>query len=172
MDILFIEFWIELLTRTSPKILILLGLCHNSRSSKVNRNKKRKYSKNYKMQIQINFQTESEVNRPTCRNSHSLSSVWQFPSVVFYYRYADHVVGYINNGGLPVGFTGLVKLDLQAVKLNFCWENRFTAFKNSFTGGCKIDGKTSNASRWHGDKEHPAFDLPQQSPYIMGERLL
>jgi hypothetical protein len=44
-----------------------------------------------------------------------------------------------------VGFTGLVKLDLQAVKLIFCWENRFTAFKNSFTGGCKIDGKTSTA---------------------------
>jgi hypothetical protein len=48
------------------------------------------------------------------------------------------------NGGLPVGFTSLVKLDLQAVKLIFRWENRFTAFKNSFTGGCKIDGKTSN----------------------------
>jgi hypothetical protein len=40
--------------------------------------------------------------------------------------------------------SGLVKLDLQAVKLIFRWETRFTAFKNSFTGGCKIDGKTSN----------------------------
>jgi hypothetical protein len=46
-------------------------------------------------------------------------------------------------GGLPVGFTGLVKLDLQAVKIIFRWENRFTAFKISFTGRCKINGKTS-----------------------------
>ncbi|KAA1138738.1 aldehyde dehydrogenase (NAD(P)(+)) ald5 [Puccinia graminis f. sp. tritici] len=30
-------------------------------------------------------------------------------------------------GGLPVGFTGLVKLDLQAVKLIFRWENGFTS---------------------------------------------
>jgi hypothetical protein len=44
-------------------------------------------------------------------------------------------------GGLLVGFTGLVKLDLQAVKQIFGWENHFTAFKNSFTGGCKINGK-------------------------------
>jgi hypothetical protein len=46
-------------------------------------------------------------------------------------------------GRLAVRFIGLVKLDLQALKLIFCWENCVTAFKNSFTGGCKINRNSS-----------------------------
>jgi hypothetical protein len=71
-----------------------------------------------------------------------------------------------DTGGLPVGFTGLVKLDLQAVKLIFCWKTHFTAFKNSFTGGCKIDRKTSTDSGYnftHCKRGCIGYNPPQKS---------